>query len=318
MNKWNWLILFIISTVSWGCSSDTEQTKTSHDSTPSQTVGNEKRVVCTVNYPLAYFAGRIGGGRVDVKFPAPADIDPAFWNPDVSTINSFQEADLVLLNGATYAKWVAKVSLPPSRVVDTSARFKDRFIHIENAVTHTHGPGGDHAHTGTAFTTWLDFDFAIQHARAILDVYSRKWPDLDNEWKQGYRPLEQDLMGLDSAIKNVVAGGHDLPVVVSHPIYQYMNRRYNLNMRSVMWEPDQFPTEAKWRQLERMLEGFNAGWMIWEGEALPETKARLREMGLESAVFNPCGNRPDTGDFMSVMRQNIENLERVYTPPNGQ
>ena len=38
-------------------------------------------VVYAVNYPLAYFAERIGGDLVEVVFPAPVDEDPAFWNP---------------------------------------------------------------------------------------------------------------------------------------------------------------------------------------------------------------------------------------------
>ena len=41
--------------------------------------------VYVVNYPLQYFAERIGGGHVDVRFPAPPDQDPAFWNPSDDT-----------------------------------------------------------------------------------------------------------------------------------------------------------------------------------------------------------------------------------------
>ena len=37
-----------------------------------------KLVIYTVNYPLAYFAERIGGDLVAVHFPAPEDVDPAF------------------------------------------------------------------------------------------------------------------------------------------------------------------------------------------------------------------------------------------------
>jgi len=29
-------------------------------------------------------------------------------------------------------------------------------------------------------------------------------------------------------------------------------------------------------------------------------------------VFDPCGNAPDQGDFMSVMRQNVENLKAAF------
>jgi hypothetical protein len=29
------------------------------------------------------------------------------------------------------------------------------------------------------------------------------------------------------------------------------------------------------------------------------------------SVFNPCANTPETGDFMGVMNQNLNDLERV-------
>ena len=51
--------------------------------------------------------------------------------------------------------------------------------------------------------------------------------------------------------------------------------------------------------------------MLWEKPALPQTMQRLRAMGIESVVFDPCANRPDGGDFLDVMRANIANLERV-------
>ena len=56
--------------------------------------------VYVVNYPLKYFAERIGGDAVTVVFPAPADEDPAYWMPDAKTISDYQKADLILLNEA--------------------------------------------------------------------------------------------------------------------------------------------------------------------------------------------------------------------------
>ncbi len=74
-------------------------------------------------------------------FPAPAKDDLAFWMPDIKTISEYQRADLILLNEANYAKWIGKVTLARSRMVNTSAKFKDRDITMGEAVTHTHGPG---------------------------------------------------------------------------------------------------------------------------------------------------------------------------------
>jgi ABC-type Zn uptake system ZnuABC Zn-binding protein ZnuA len=75
-------------------------------------------MVYTVNYPLQYFAERIGGDRVDVRLPAPADVDPAYWSPGAETVAAYQGADLILLNGAGYAQWVQRASLPRAQRVD--------------------------------------------------------------------------------------------------------------------------------------------------------------------------------------------------------
>ena len=109
-----------------------------------------------VNYPLQYMAERIGGKQVAVTFPAPADEDPATWKPSADQVSAYQQADLILLNGAGYAKWIDKVSLPASRMVNTGGSGQDHLIALNEDTTHTHGPTGQHAHSGFAFTTWLD------------------------------------------------------------------------------------------------------------------------------------------------------------------
>ena len=60
----------------------------------------ERISVVSVNYPLHYFATRIGGDLVDASFPVPADIDPAFWKPSGDDVAQIQAADLIVLNGA--------------------------------------------------------------------------------------------------------------------------------------------------------------------------------------------------------------------------
>ena len=52
----------------------------------------------------------------------------------------------------------------------------------------------------------------------------------------------------------------------------------------------------------RTIIAFLAGW---------NTLLLIRELGLESVVFNPCGNTPEQGDFLSVMRHNIGGIKRI-------
>ena len=89
-------------------------------SLPLHSMAAKKLTIYTVNYTLTYFAERIGGDLVNVIFPAPSGIDPAFWTPDTATVRKYQKADMIILNGAGYEKWTKKVSLPMLRIVDTS------------------------------------------------------------------------------------------------------------------------------------------------------------------------------------------------------
>ena len=72
-----------------------------------------KIVVYTTFYPMTYFAQRIGGEHVEVVCPLPQDADPISWMPGANTIQAYQKADLIVINGAQFEKWLDKVSLPP-------------------------------------------------------------------------------------------------------------------------------------------------------------------------------------------------------------
>lgn len=267
--------------------------------------------VYVVNYPLKYFAERIGGEQVRVLFPAPVDGDPAFWKPDVDAITGFQKADLILVNGAGYAEWRKTASLPNSRLVDTSRSFKADYITVEDTGAHTHGPGGEHSHAGTAFTTWLDFRQAAQQALAVTEALSRLLPDRRSVFEQRYGELESDLLLLDDGLESIAARLGAQPLLASHPVYQYMARRYGLNIRSVLWEPEVAPQEAEWQELSALLRSHPAGWMLWEGEPLPASVERLQSLDVRSLVFDPCGNRPEDGDFLAVMRRNVDRLRQA-------
>jgi len=271
----------------------------------------DKLKIYTVNYPLAYFAERIAGDQAEVVFPAPPDVDPAFWMPDTGIVTAYQGADLILLNGANYAKWIARVSLPRLRMVDTSRPFADRFLQ-QQTTSHSHGPGGDHSHSGTAFTTWLDLRLAVQQAEAITAALTRKRPAAKQQFESNLESLKSDLLALDERLARITTKAVGRPILASHPVYQYLARRYQLDLKSVMWEPDQVPDESQWAEFVKILEEHPAKWMLWEAEPASESVERLRSVGVESIVFDPSGNRPEAGDFLSVMLQNAAILEDAY------
>ena len=265
--------------------------------------------VYVVNYPLMYFAERIGGEHVDVVFPAPADVDPAYWQPEVNVIAEYQAADLIVKNGAGYANWMTMATLPDSKIVYSAEGFFEDVIVEESAVTHSHGPEGEHSHGETAFTTWLDPLQAIMQAESIAAALTEARPDAAADFEAGMVSLRAELEELDARLARAADQIGEHPILASHPVYQYLARRYGLNIRSVHFEPDENPSEEAWDDLARLYAEHAATTMLWEAQPLAETSARLAEMGIEVVVFDPAANRPAGGDFMDAMRSNATNLE---------
>jgi zinc transport system substrate-binding protein len=290
----------------WACSEEI----TSPEKQAATSAAKGPLSVYVVNYPLRYFSERIGGEHVCVSFPAPADVDPAFWEPDVEQIAVYQQADLILLNGASYAKWVQRASLPESRLVDTSTGFTDRYLSLEEQVTHSHGTGGEHQHGELAFTTWLDPQQAIQQTAAIRDALIRLRPDAKAAFRQGFASLQKDLLELDGQLAAAFAEYKAQPLLFSHPVYQYLIRRYAIDGYELHWEPDSMPSAAEWRAFDELLKRHPARSMVWEGTPTPEIVIALEQRGIETLVFDPAANKPSDGDYLNVMRDNLVRLLR--------
>lgn len=293
--------LFVLLPVLCGCGGKGDE--------GSQTARAGTPVLQAVNYPLAYFAERIGGDLVDVQLLAPAGEDPAYWKPSDEAISAFQTADLILLNGADYAQWTAGAPLPRSRCVVSTLNAKDQLIELPADVSHAHGPTGAHTHGRLAFTTWLDFTLARKQARAVGARLKRLLPEHAKRLDETLAALEVDLDGLDHALRTVAADQEKRAWLASHPVYQYLARRYQLNVKSVHWEPEEAPAEGEWVKLKTLLKDHPARFMLWEGEPLSPIRERLDNLGVKIVVFEPCGNRPARGDFLSVMRANLERLK---------
>jgi len=302
------LLLYTIA----GCSDGENKTSGSASSIAA------RPLVFATNYPLVYFIERIATPVVEVRFLVPGDDDPAHWQPTPEDVLVMQKADLVVLNGASYESWLKVVTLPPSRIVVTTGGLGDRLISQEQKTTHSHGLEGDHEHSGTAFTTWLDPMLAAEQAGAIKDALAARWPQHTARFSTQLAGLTRDLTALDTEMAEAVAGNPDLPVLFSHPVYQYLAHRYHLNGLSVHWEPDQMPVEAAWQDLLVIHGEFPAAWMIWEDTPLPQISERLESLGIRSVVIDPCAVTPIDADYLSVMDRNLQALRLVFAIDNPQ
>jgi zinc transport system substrate-binding protein len=285
---------------------------------PETTARTGKPVVYTTFYPTQYFAERIGVDLIDVVCPVPEDEDAIFWMPDAKAIVAYQNADLVILNGAGFAKWVQKVSLPEARVVNTAMPFEEAFIHFEHGTVHSHGEGGEHAHEGLDGHTWIDPVNARIQANEIKNALSARFPEHEAAFEKGFAALAKDLNALDEKLKAYQAAYKNQPLLASHPAYNYIARRYGWNIKNLDLDPEAMPSDETFEGIKDILKRHPATHLIWETYPTQAIAYRIRdELGLISIEFSPCEllseDAQNSGtDYMSVMRSNLDNISVVF------
>ncbi len=266
--------------------------------------------VVTVNYPLQYFAERLLGDSADVIFPVPQDVDPSFWRPSIADISTIQSADLILLNGAGFATWVDRVSLPRSKVLNTTSAIEDQFIRTES-ITHSHGDGDEHSHEGLASYTWLDPMLAIAQAEAVGAAIGARGIAASEEVDLRLDALRSELNALDAEAQTALADLGDVQMIATHPRYQYFARRYGLSIVALQWEAGAMPTEAEIADLRALVEGSGAQVLIWEAEPPAAAFEITAGLGLQNVVFPTLAHQVEGRVFTEVFAEAITAMSGI-------
>lgn len=268
-------------------------------------------VVFAANYPLYYICQQYAGEAIELIWLFNDDEDPAFWEPSNEQIREMQTADLLILNGAGYEQWLEYSFIDPNLIVDSSYVFKDDFIVSSGGASHSHGAGDLHDHGGTAFTLWLNLAMYSDQAEAIYEALLELLPEEKNNLKQRHEKMLQDLDTLDQSFSVLGEEFKSDVILASHPIYQYFSKAYIGDIKSLLLEPDIFPSEEDWFSLANLKNEYNTNLMVWEGEPLPETQLRLNEMDIHWVVISPGFSMPLEGDFLDILKKNFKELERL-------
>lgn len=274
----------------------------------------DKPRVIAVNYPLQYFAERLLGDEAEVIYPVPEGADPSFWRPSVTDISAIQSADLILLNGAGFASWTAKVSLPQSKLVDTSRGLEDRLIATES-ITHSHGESGEHSHEGTASYTWLDPSLATAQATAIAEAIKMRGLAEADTVDGRMAALAEDLTVLDSRARETLQDAQDTVFIATHPRYQYLARAYGLTILSLDWDAGAMPDADELAALEKLARENGATVLIWEAEPPAAAMNAARSLGLASVIFPPLAVPPPEMTLLEGFGSSMDRIAAAADTP---
>jgi len=270
-----------------------------------------EEAVYTGFHPTAWMASSIAVGKVPVLCLLPAGEDAIFWRPDRQQLARYQNARLVVENGAELEKWMGTASLTRSRVCNSAAGFKDRFIQFEST-THSHGGSGvEHTHEGIDGHTWLDPDLALLQARAIADAMKSAWPQHAGAFDQGLRGLETRLRQLKTSFSSLTPKLAGYTVLASHPAYDYLARGMGWKIINLDLDPSAPLSDADHADMKSKLEGAGPRrLLLWESAPSAETRRQVLDRhGLKSVVLSP-GENLDGGPstYWAEMESNLERL----------
>ncbi|QUJ76110.1 metal ABC transporter substrate-binding protein [Sulfitobacter albidus] len=266
--------------------------------------------IVTVNQALHFLAERLLEDTAEVVFPVPEGVDPSFWRPSIADISMIQSADMILLNGAGFASWIDRVSLPRSRIVNTSAAIEDAFI-VTESITHSHGDGGEHSHEGIASYTWLDPMLAIAQAEAIAAAVVARDLATGEDVEARLTELRSDLTELDAMAQDALSGLEGVTMIATHPRYQYFARRYSLSIASLEWDAGAMPSEDDLSDLERLSTELDARILIWEAQPPREAIELAETLGLQSVVFEPGASKGSPDGLFAAYRQAVSSLSEA-------
>ncbi|WP_298865703.1 metal ABC transporter substrate-binding protein [uncultured Gimesia sp.] len=266
-------------------------------------------VIVVVNYPLEFIVKSLVGPDVKVLNPVPPGSDPETWFPNDEIIQTIQEADLIVTNGANFADWVKKLSLPRSKVLKTSIFLKEDLITVPDYEVHSHGSGGAHSHAGTVAFFWLDPALLARQADAIGKKLIQLLPREKESITENLKNLKDSLEPLNLKLDQLRSKYPGLHWFSQRPVYQYLTRRADWTVHHLHWKKNTKPNESTWETMKTIQELHKVPFMIWEQKPDKKLLNEFQQRGVSSFVLNPLTAKPARGDYLTEMRLQLNQLE---------
>lgn len=304
----------------------------SGDSSAPAADQNAKIQVVASFYPMADFAEKVGGDRVEVKNLVPAGTEPHEWEPAPQDIRDIEGADVFVYNGADMETWVddALASLPQDngpQVVEASdgltlrAGEEDHDEATEAATSGNATAEADHEHEGEHDPhVWLAPENAKHEAENIKNALVAADPDHESEYEANYEAFAQQLDDLDRDYRSKLAAVPNKTIVVSHEAFGYLCDAYGLSQVPITgMDAEGEPDAQTMASIIEQVKAQGIKTVFSEDLVSPKVAQQIADAtGATCEVLNPCEGLTDEElaqgeDYLSVMHDNLDKLVKALS-----
>ncbi|MGY2065305.1 metal ABC transporter solute-binding protein, Zn/Mn family [Blastococcus sp. SYSU DS0619] len=151
-------------------------------------------------------------------------VDPHDFEPTAGDIAAFQEAELVVLNGADYDHWAedAAAAVDPAPVVLDLADVAglETEEHAEEEAEHAEEEG--HGHGGINPHIWYSPEYVQQAAEAVTAELSELSPDAADHFAERAAAWEEELAPYLAEIESLQAAAGGRTYAATESVFEYM------------------------------------------------------------------------------------------------
>ncbi|MBL8815919.1 MAG: zinc ABC transporter substrate-binding protein [Planctomyces sp.] len=265
---------------------------------------------------------------VEVVNVVPASKPSRLWKPTSKDVKQLQGAQRILIQGAGYEPWRDRITVPQSRLIDTSSGYYDQLIRIPDAVTHQHGPDGRHSHPGTVWATWLDPELLGSQLQRITTACSELVPDHRDDYEQRTARLSAEIENLERQIASItslseqISGeGVELEVLSDTSAPLYLARRIGWKLSWLHWpEPGELLSDSDREELKEILNerakkseanGAPALFLL-RSDRSPDDAVFAESLGLKVVRIDLCEKMSDTAaPVIKRLEKNLQEIEKA-------
>jgi zinc transport system substrate-binding protein len=273
-------------------------------STPLETSG--KLQVVTSFFPMYDFARNIGGEKVEASILVPLGVEVHDWEPKTDDVQKVISADIFVYSGLGVEPWIdsMKDAASSSQVV-----FIDASDGLDSELL-TYAEGGTDPHV------WLDPVIAKHQVEKIMEGFKQVDPENTGFYDTSAKQYQAKLDTLDTEIRDTLAVYTRREFISFHEAFSYFAKRYNLVQTYLLPRGQEEPSPSDIALVIETAKSKNIAVIYAEPLSDPSLAEEVagqipngRVLILDPVEEIPLTDIEAGKDYLSIMRQNVQNLE---------
>ena len=255
--------------------------------------------VMTSFYPLYEFTKQVGQDKVRVSLLVPPGIEPHDWEPTINELQKMYEANLIVINGIGFERWVDDIDTINSGIVIVDTSTGISLINIDHSSVDPH--------------IWLNPVMAKTQVTNIVNALVKIDPTNEKFYRDNAKSYQAKLDSLDTKIKNELSACKK-DFITFHNAFSYFSIQYDLNQHTIIRSNDSHsePTLKTLEQIINLAKKFNID-VIFAEEALDTRTSQViaNEIGAKVLVLSPIEVGDENSNYLSKMENNLSNLKEA-------